>query len=226
VTQASVIAVTSDCVPTSMHIRQIVAAVLEGSASAGSRTRHFVLCRQGVIPTDPSTGGCEVVIGRRAMTALSRDLAAADHVVIGAVGEALTPGTVFAEFVECCYENTKWVTFAEFAGEEGAEVHVGPSADFKDMKIAVAARPVRRENRGLIIVEPPCPTPEHTDPFCENAFFVLEELERVLGFMPVGRILSTGLFDAPIEHNPILHKQALEMGQRLVTGEIAAGRKP
>ena len=70
-------------------------------------------------------------------------------------------------------------------------------------------------HKGITILHPDGQMPDHDDPFSENGFFVLEEVQRVLGFMPSGRVLSTGLFDTPLESNPILKRQALEIGRRL-----------
>jgi hypothetical protein len=217
----SVAAVSIDCSSGSAELCRTMEYILEGARSAGAETKHYELCRAG--EGDGAQEGAEKVLTPEGTQQLIEKLASADRVVLGVTGAARGAGTLVSEFVDACYESARWASLADIVAAEDLESAVKAGDDAGQMRFTVGRRPVSERHRGIIVLNPGGEVTDHGDPFCEDTFFMMEEVLRLLGVMPVGRILSTGLFDPAIEGNPILKRQALELGRRLMTDAVAVG---
>jgi len=222
VTEKTVIAITNVPLGASSELGGIIEGMLEGARAAGSQTAHFVITNGGDARTMPETDCVTDAYTPESMSELVERARRADQLILGAAGAPRKPGSAFATFIDVCYERSRWMSLADVSGTEAGGLGIRGGGDPRDLKFPVPTRPVSEEHTGVVVVAPPEDAPDHDDPFCEDSFFVLEELERLLGFMPSGRILSTGLFYPPLEDNPILKQQAYEMGRRLA-GAGAAG---
>ncbi len=192
-------------------LRQIIAEMLSGSASAGGRTRRLSIMSD-------AAEGVETFDGQDGMQRLVEAVAQSDHLILG-LGGALDPSDdEFASFRDECYRQAKWVSLADIAGQEGVQITVRDPQSIAAFRFPMPRRELTGNHRGVIIVTGPAEVPDHDDPFLEKSFFLAEELLRILGFQPSGRILATGLYTPPIEHNPYLQEQAFELGRRLARG--------
>ena len=113
------------------------------------------------------------------------------------------------------------MSLADVIGKEGAQVRIAPPGRPEDFRFPVARLPSSPDHRGLVVLCPGADVPDHDDPFSEKSFFLAEEMLRILGFLPSGRILATGLYYPPLDENPLLKEQAFDLGSRLVTGSAA-----
>jgi hypothetical protein len=164
-----------------------------------------------------------IAVNEDAVLALARHAADFDHIILASSGAPREPGSPTALFVKACYTSARWLSLTTLA--EGSEVDLGLASDGAEFKFTVPWRPITSAHKGLVIIGPPDAAVDHDGPFSEESFFVLEEVERLLGFMPSGRILATGLFCPPLEDNPILKRQTLELGRALLSGGLEPARR-
>lgn len=194
-------------------LARIVDRILEGSGAAGADAGHAGLARENDVTAPPA----EVALNARAPLG---EIESATHVIVCASGRSGEFGRAFEEFRESAYGASDWKSLADVAGQDGVEIKVRPGVELSDFRFPVAKRELSEAHRALVVLDPPAEVPDHDDPFCEEAFFVLEELLSVLGFLPSGRILTTGLYFPSLEENPILKRQAFELGRELVVGRV------
>lgn len=152
---------------------------------------------------------------------LVADVQDTDHIIIGLEGGGVPGGAAFEEFRRAVYSKARWMSLADVIGKEGADVRIAPPGRPEDFRFPVPRRPASPDHRGLVVLCPGADVPDHDDPFSEKCFFLAEEMLRILGFLPSGRILATGLYYPPLDENPLLKKQAFNLGSRLVTGSAA-----
>ena len=223
--QSRVVAVSAGPSQDSNELARVVSCVLDGARQAGSETKHFILLspHDATAVRNDTYGG--LVTDPASIDSLVREAIAADHLVLGVAGTPRRPSSPIASFIDACYGSAEWLSLAGLVALENAGFSFDPQADSRTFKFPVSRRPLTDAHRGLVVLHPPREIPDHDDPFCESMFFVLEEVQRLLGFLPIGRILSTGLFDPPLDRNPILQRQALEIGRHLVSDIISAGAK-
>lgn len=199
----------------------IIDSMLSGCRAAGAQTRHFVLSADHDALLEGLPGDVECVSGTDGITALVETIERADHAIMGLAAPADLEGPVFKAFKEAGYAKARWMTLADVAGERAFDVRKMPAERPEDFRFPVPAQELTGEHRGLVVLKPPSDIPDHDDPFSENTFFVVEELLRILGFLPSGRILATGFYYPPLEDNPFLQEQSFELGQRLLAGSAA-----
>ena len=221
--QPSVIAVSVCSSAESLDLPHIAECVLDGAREAGFATEHFLLAdpAEGDFPVSEAYSG--IVTSLDAARSLVRHLTGAQHLVLGLAGGSRRGDSPISSLSRACYDTAKWTSLGQLIDAGEVEIAVAPSADPGQFRFPVSWRPLVEEHKGLSILHPPREIPDHDDPFCENAFFLLEELQRLLGFMPSGRILSTGLFDPPLDQNPMLKRQAFELGRHLAVEPLSMG---
>lgn len=198
----------------------IISEMLAGAASAGAETSHSVLRfdSRADIPSLPQ--GARVYREPSDVSSLVEELAAADHIIVGSNAVPLDGNGEFQAFRDAVYRQAEWRTLADVVESEGFQVTVRPPGRLEDFKFPVPRREPTHEHRALAVLTPPSKIPDHDDPFGESSFFVLEEALRILGFQPSGRILATGLYEAPIEQNAVLRDEAFELGRRIASGAV------
>jgi len=201
---------------------KVVDAMLDGVRSAGCQVEHFLLCRPGDCPQDAASAFDGVAQDKAAIQNVLARASAADHLILGLTGKSGQGNRAFHELRDACYEGARWLSLGDVVGNDG-DAKTPPEADLHAVAFPAARRALTDAHRALAVYEPPDEVLDHDDPFCESAFFLVEELQRLLGFLPVGRVLSTGLFRPPLDENPVLKQQAFELGKRLVTGAISIG---
>jgi hypothetical protein len=202
---------------------RIVEEMLSGCRSAGARTRHLVVTDAVQSRPESCADGFETVVTPHEIPSSVDTLADSDHIIMGVSASAAERTEARGTFRAECYRRARWMSLADVIGKYGARVRMSPGASPADFRFPLPRRELSVAHRGLVVFSPPWEIPDHTDPFCENSFFVLEELMRILGFMPQGRILATGLYYPPLEENPMLKDQAFELGRHLVAGGVVAG---
>ncbi len=214
-----VIAISNLSPPESLDLGEVVRHMLDGAASAGAVCERYILTG-GAGPEAHADGPAVSVSSRKEIRQLVTRAAEADQLILALTGDCEGGKSAFSRFADACYEAVTWSSLADIADPVDAPF-AGRSEIAAAVRFAVPWRSITTEHRGVVIVHPTGPVGDHDDPFCENRFFVLEELLRVLGFMPSGRILSTGLFFPPIEENPILSQQAFQLGRGLAASHIS-----
>lgn len=199
---------------------RIIDEMLSGAESAGAATRPFLIPAQD--PRDPvESGEVEILSDAAGLEAAVEALAAADHAIIGAAAVPLISDKVFGKLRDACYMQARWVTLADLDGRDGVEITLRSGQRLEDFRFPTPRRELDGCHRGLVILTPPDEASDHDDPFAESSFFLMEELLRIMGFTPSGRILATGMYFPPIDENPILQRQAFELGRKLVRGAVA-----
>ena len=204
------------------EIGKVVDAMLDGVRSAGCEAEHFLLCRPGDCPQDAASTFDGVAQDKAAMRNVLERASGAEHLILGLTGRSGQGNRAFHELRDACYEGAKWISLGDVVGND-SEAKTPPEADLQAVAFPAPRRALTDAHRALAVYEPPDEVLDHDDPFCESAFFLVEELQRLLGFLPVGRVLSTGLFCPPLDENPVLKQQTFELGKRLVTGAISIG---
>ena len=199
---------------------RIIDEMLSGAESAGAAARRFLIPTQD--PGDPvESSGVEILFDGAGLEAAIEALADADHAIIGAGALPLISDKVFEKLRNACYRQARWVTLADLDGRDGFQITLRPGQRLEDFSFPTPRRELSNRHRGLVILTPPDDAPDHDDPFAENSFFLLEELLRLMGFTPSGRILATGMYFPPIDQNPVLQQQAFDLGRKLVRGAVA-----
>ncbi len=197
----------------------IMDEMLSGAKAAGGVLRRFVIPSQGDDPQ--AAADTEVAADAAGLQSLLDALSNADHAIIGAGTVPLSSDEAFGRLRDGCYMRARWVTLADLDGRAGAKIRLRDGQRLEDFRFPMPRREPTGRHRGLAILTPPPEMPDHDDPFADNSFFVMEEALRIMGFMPAGRILATGLYFPPIESNPMLRQQAFELGRQLVRGAIS-----
>lgn len=200
-------------------VGHIVERMLDGARAGGAETEHFILCSSITDVPENMAGRVKVIDSRERMKEVISSISGAGHLIIGLTGEPRKPGALFGDFLDVCYENAKWIAITGGATpdeviETEEEAEEAGQIEAK-VKFPSQPRPITDEHRGLVIFQPIRGDYDDKDPWSDRTFFILEEAMRILGFMPSGRILSTGLFYPPLDENPVLNEQAYGLGRRL-----------
>jgi len=198
---------------------RIIDEMLAGARAEGARVSRFLIPADG--DDVPDEGALTVAADDAVLEAAMETLSTADHCIIGAGVVALMSDGAFRRLRDGCYLRARWVTLADLEGHEDLRIELRPGQRLEDFRFPMPRRELTSRHRGLTVLTPPPEMPDHEDPFAETSFFLVEEILRIMGFMPAGRILATGLYFPPIEANPLLKQQAFDLGRRLVHGAVA-----
>lgn len=189
-------------------------SILEGARGRGCAVEHHLVTDSDGAGVSSPKGFTGIASDEDSVNSLARHATQFDHIIIAASGTPREAGSPMALFVKACYSNARWLDLATLV--RGAEADISLASDGSEFRFTAPARPITGANRGLVIYQPSNGHTDHDGPWSEDAFFALEEVERLLGFMPSGRILATGLFSPPLEDNPVLRRQTVELGRNLV----------